>query len=248
MKTRVTFNGGSLPVWASDGQRILFARGLGADRRWLQRFASGGGTEESLLQAAGDLNSVSPDGQWIASTTIDATTGRDVKAIALDGHAIAVAQTPFNETHPQFSPDGNWIAYVSDEASGARGRTNEENGRTDVYVQSFPTPNVKVRVSANGGDLPRWRRDGKELFYLGPDDAMMSVAVQPGQPLAFGLPQKLFDTRVITGAGLGTRSKYDVTADGQRFIVLEKALAPSSSPITVILNWPEELKAHVPPK
>ena len=134
-------------------------------------------------------------------------------------------QTQFNETQAQFSPDGRWVAYVSD-----------ESGQPEVYVQSFAGSPERRRISTNGGARPRWRRDGRELFYLSPENKLMVVAVADGTTFQAGEPKPLF--RINSGVWLD----YDVTADGQRFLSNNAAASANSSPITVVLNWTADLK------
>ena len=138
-------------------------------------------------------------------------------------------KTPFVEGPSQFSPDGKWIAYSSDESS-----------RREVYVQSFPATSLKWQVSSKGGDWVRWRKDGKELFYIAPDGKVMSVAVRTvSDSLEFGTPSPLFAIPV-TSTIVGDPYTYDVMPDGQRFL----ALAPTAEAeaMTVILNWQAGLK------
>jgi hypothetical protein len=129
-------------------------------------------------------------------------------------------------------PDGKWIAYASNESQ-----------KFEVYVQTFPTGNGKWQVSTNGGVQPRWRRDGKELFYLASDRKLMAVPVRSGSSFEFGVPVPLFATKTVSGAAFyaGYSHQYDVTPDGQRFLLNTEADA-SATPITVVLNWTAALK------
>jgi hypothetical protein len=120
---------------------------------------------------------------------------------------------------------------------------SDESSQNDVYVRPFPSGEGKWRVSTNGGVEPTWRRDGKELFYLAPDRALMSVAMKTGSTVEVGPPARLFNTRmsVLTSSGY-TRNQYVVTGDGQRFLINEPPTAAPPSPITVVLNWTAALK------
>ena len=133
-------------------------------------------------------------------------------------------QSAYAETSPRFSPDGRWIAYASD-----------ESGRSEVYVQPFPGPGAKSQVSTTGGEQPRWRRDGKELFYREASGRFMVVptTLRAGSFEA-GAPQPLFEARANTTTG----THYDVTADGQKFIVSVPRGADGASALTLVLNWP----------
>jgi hypothetical protein len=154
--------------------------------------------------------------------------------LAGDRTPVPVLRTEFNERQGQLSPDARWIAYVSDESS-----------QNDVYVRPFPSGGGKWRVSTNGGVEPAWRRDGKELFYLASDRALMSVAMKTGSTVEIGPPVRLFETRmsVLTSSGY-TRNQYVVTADGQRFLINQPPAAAPPSPITVVLNWQSGLGAR----
>ena len=161
-------------------------------------------------------------------------TGWDVWVLPLAGDRkpVPVANTNFDEREGQFSPDVRWIAYQSN-----------ESGRGEIYVQPFPGPGAKLQVSTNGGSQVRWRRDGKELFYIAPDNKLMAVpiTVAPnGQTLEPGTPVELFPTQIASNpAG---RQQYAVSSDGQRFLILVEPEGATASPITVILNWAAGVK------
>jgi eukaryotic-like serine/threonine-protein kinase len=138
-----------------------------------------------------------------------------------DRKPIPFARSEFSEQFPRFSPDGKWIAYASD-----------ETGQFEVYVQSFPGLDVKRQISNNGGTQPRWRRDGKELFYI-EDRKIMAVEVKPSARCEVGMPKFLFETRM---SGADPRNQYTVSAKGERFLVNTPAQEPLSSPI-VVVNW-----------
>jgi hypothetical protein len=134
-----------------------------------------------------------------------------------DRKPFAVTQTPFTEYDARFSPDGRWIAFLSD-----------ETGHNEVQIRQFPGPGARVQVSVGGGTMPRWRRDGREIFYLGSDRRLMAVSViERGPTIDTGTPRPLFK--------MSTTSTYEPSPDGDRFLVT--AVASDPSPITVILNW-----------
>jgi hypothetical protein len=138
-------------------------------------------------------------------------------------------QTSFNEMSAKLSPSGQWLAYVSDETR-----------REEIYVQAFPTPGAKLKISVNGGDLPVWSRDGNELFFIGLDHKLMAVemkrdSVEGGQFEA-GVPRPLFDTRIRSGY-----SWFDVSEDG-RFLMPIQTEPSGSAAITVVVNWTAGLK------
>src|SRR5262249_3672771 len=147
-----------------------------------------------------------------------------------------LAESSFLQGMAQFSPDGHWIAYAS-----------SESGRFEVYVQSFPTPSGKSQISTNGGLLPRWRRNGKEIFYIANDRKLRAVPVTPSNKgLDISTAEALFEVPASGpgGAPLGRVAGYDVAADGQRFLfnVLAGEAAGTPTPITVITNWTATLK------
>jgi hypothetical protein len=143
-------------------------------------------------------------------------------------------QTDFNETNAKLSPNGQWLAYVSDETK-----------RTEVYVQSFPTPGGKWQVSTGGGNLPIWSRNGNELFFIGADRKLMAVDVKSraskeptGKDVVTfvpGVPKSLFDTRLGAGAW------YDVSKEG-RFLMPTQLEQAAIVPMTVWVNWAAGLK------
>jgi hypothetical protein len=133
----------------------------------------------------------------------------------------------------QFSPDGKWVAYVS-----------EESGRSEVYVRPFPGPGQKLLVSTEGGAQPRWRGDGRELFYIGLDERLMAVPVNPqgdNSVLGAGAPIPLFTTSVGGAVQDSTTALYMVSRDNEHFLVSKLVEEGSTSPITLILNWKAKL-------
>jgi serine/threonine protein kinase len=135
-------------------------------------------------------------------------------------------RTPFAEEQGQFSPDGKWIAYASD-----------ETGKAEVYVQSFPATGAKWRVSINGGTQPRWRGDGKEIFYLAADRKLMAVQVKSSPHFEAGAPAMLFQTGITSELGPYISFSYAVTGDGKRFLLLDPVGDESSPAMSIVLNW-----------
>ncbi len=233
-----------LPTWSPDGDRLVFASDREGVFNLSERAASGVGGEKPLLKSStGDLPSDwSPDGRHILFERTDAGPVSDQKArrdaqwgqltrslwvMPLSGESrpAPLLQSPFSESQGRFSPDGRRIAYVSNESGGS-----------EVYVETFPVPTGKTRISTQGGTEPFWRRDGKELFYLAPDRRLMAVGIDAG-PSRFdtGRPQPLFE--IPTEQVGSMRYHYAVTADGQRFLVATMAEEGFSPTITVVLNW-----------
>jgi len=134
-------------------------------------------------------------------------------------------QTAFDETDGRFSPDGRFVAYSSD-----------ESGRVEVYVASFPEPSLRVPISNGGGYQPRWRRDGEELLYVAPGVDVMSVDVTLGGTFKAGAPKALFRVPIFGGPSIGHR--WDMTADGQRFLIASVGGDTSASaPLTLVQDW-----------
>ena len=117
----------------------------------------------------------------------------------------------------------------------------DDSGRFEVYAQSYPVAQGKWRISKEGGSEPKWRADGRELYFLGFDRWMMAVTVRPGASLQVDPPRRLFATRIPNGVN-PNRRRYDVTRDGQRFLIQSVTQDDTVSPITVILNWTAALK------
>jgi Tol biopolymer transport system component len=158
-------------------------------------------------------------------TTLDLKTNNtDIWMFSVsDQKRVPYLQTQFNEINSQISPDGKWLAYESD-----------ESGRFEVYIQSFPSPGNKIQVSTTGGMTSKWRKDGKELFYISPDKKMMSVALN-ASPFEPGIPTVLFQTQIASN--IESRNHYVVTGDGQRFLINTPLKEIATSPINVLVNW-----------
>ncbi len=149
--------------------------------------------------------------------------------LAEDRDPIPFLQTPFAEVSGRLSPDSRWMAYMSD-----------ESGQFEIYVQNFPESGGKWQISTSGGVYPQWRADGRELFYLGLDDTLMAVDIEAdGETPVAGIPQVLFP---INGPTFLQRNNYDVTADGQRFLVNSFVEDAVRAPITWVLNWTAQLE------
>jgi hypothetical protein len=140
-------------------------------------------------------------------------------------------QAKWTVRNAQFSPDGRWMAYASN-----------ETGRMEIYVSSFPTGTGKWQVSSGGGQEPRWRRDGKELFYLSPGGKMMGVAVTTGSSFKATSPVALFQTHGRQPVSFLDVFSYDVSADGQRFLIATKMDEANAAPLSVLLNWASEIE------
>jgi serine/threonine protein kinase len=234
---RLTFDqtNETFPMWSPDGSRIVFTSNKNGEADLYQRLSNGAGSDELLygsnnLKAATDWSS---DGQFIVYEDRDPKTNHDLWVLPRSGDRkpFAVVQTTFNEMKGRLSPDGKWIAYQSN-----------ESGSNQIAVQTFPPSGARWQVSTSGGYQPKWRRDGKELFYVAPDKKLMVVAVKAeGNRFEVGAPQPLFEMRIgklpLTGSPF-----YDVTRDGRRFIVSTVVEETAPTPMTVVLNWNAGLK------
>jgi serine/threonine protein kinase/Tol biopolymer transport system component len=222
------------PAWSSDGNSLLFTSDKdGGGRKIFRKIASGAGNEEAISDEVGPVDDGidwSPDGKNIIYEVAGEKTSSDLWVLAMTGGAkpYPLLQSEFSEFHGRFSPDGRYFAYVS-----------TESGRPEVYVQSFPPAGGKWQISTEGGAQPHWRRDGKELFYLSADRKMMAVEVKLEGSFDSGVPTTLFQTLV---SGFTSPNRYDVSADGQRFLVNSAVEEASKTPISLVLNWASTLK------
>jgi len=270
--TRFTFDQGldREPHWSPDGSRLAFAsdRGHGGRYSIYVKPSSGSENEELLLEDPGSSmpGGWSPDGRRLIYQRNDqnglgirveypsrqgdpqfaknARTGFDLWTLPLPPASTKpeiYLQTPSFERQPQFSPDGRWVAYISNESVP---------NQYQVYVQLFPPGGGKFQISTGaGGTQPRWRHDGKEIFYLATDGKLMAVEVKTAPRFERGAPQALFDAHAAFAMNLDSMSvnfKYDVASDGKRFLV-ERVYIPveqhaTSPPIRVLLNWQAAVK------
>jgi len=231
--TRFTFDPAQErdPVWSPDGNMLYFSSDRGGHFDIFRKPVNAGSAEE-LLFSDGVLKrpeTVSPDGKLLLFNRVDPKTGSDLWVLPLTPAGVKTQPyvflaSPFNERLAQFSPDGHWVAYQSD-----------KSGQYEVYVTAFPGPGGERQITSGGAFLPRWRRDGKELFFSGSNRAAMAAQIAIGNgTLEIGTVRKLFD-------GVVARGNYDVTGDGQRFVGIEGSEA-ASTPLTLLENWPATLR------
>ena len=201
----------------------------------VQKAASGVGEEEILLDGINFPNDWSPDGRFILFIRRGEKTRGDVWVLPLfgDRQEYHLLNSAFDERNVQFSPNGRWLAYASD-----------ESGSYELYVRPFTADGKvggdKKRISTNGGMQPKWRGDGQELFYIAEDGQLMSVAVKTGElEFEYSAAKALFKTRMQARSRLF--HEYDVTTDGQRFLIGTLIGESKATPATVILNWTADL-------
>jgi Tol biopolymer transport system component len=234
--TRFVFGFGDnyVPIWSSDGTRLYF----GSDRKKHERNADvwvkpiDGSSEEPYLESQ-DLvepRDWSGDGRFLALYEIPLVGKRNGELWVLNAadpqHPVPFAREAQTQDHARFSPDGRWVAFDSD-----------ESGTVEVYVRTFPGPGGKRKVSTAGGKLPNWRRDGRELFYVGPDNRLMAVTISLDATLQAGTPVPLFPIYASPNGPV-----YDVASNGQKFLVATAPESAGSPPLSLLLNWTALLK------
>lgn len=226
------------PIWSPDGKQIAYAHSAlqaSGDHMFLLD-ADGTGKEhpleEPLIEAIGNYpSSWSSDGRILLFDHLDKSGKISVWALPLAGDhkPYAVMQTQFNAQMGKISPDGRWLAYVSN-----------DSGKDDVYVSPFSKDGARVQVSTLGGSQPRWRQDGRELFFVSPErNVMIADLVQDRGELRVRDVRPLFALNLLGGL---PGYIYDVTSDGQKFIASEDVRHTSSVPLTIIVNWSAELE------
>jgi Tol biopolymer transport system component len=223
------------PIWSPAGTQIAFSsQRAGPYQIYVKDTASASASDETVLlkaDAASIATDWSRDGRFIAYTRTAPATGLDLWVLPLSGdrQPFPVLQTPAVEDNAAFSPDGRWIAYQSN-----------ASGRDEVYVRSFPPAGGEVLVSRNGGTQPRWRGDGRELFFLAADGSVMAAAVSSGTTFTANEPRTILPASMT----LVIRHAYAVSPDGQRILrpVLDQR---NPSVLTVVPNWPSTIGKQV---
>jgi Tol biopolymer transport system component len=249
--TRFTFDPALeyYPAWSPDGGRIVFSSSRDGMFNLYGKGSGGTGAEEVVLKSNLNKRSYdwSSDGRYLLFSVLDPKTKLDLWLLpdpagsGGDRKPRPFLTTPYNETQGQFSPVQTgalrWIAYVSD-----------ESGRPEVYVQPFSEMESasagKFQISSEGGSQPRWRRDGKEIYYIALDGKLMAVDVKMTPQFEHSIPKPLFRARIFGSGALagGAYFRYAAAADGKRFLIDSVAEETVQAPITVVLNWTAGLK------
>jgi|HubBroStandDraft_4_1064222.scaffolds.fasta_scaffold02286_2 Tol biopolymer transport system component len=249
--TRLTFAGeaNTVPVWTPDGQRIVYSSldKRGVPNLWWIR-ADGAGDAQRFTESKGSqfAGSWRPDGKVLAFRQFSLDTGSDIMTIPVEGDEKAgwkpgepkpFVNSTFDERSPAFSPDGRWLAYMSNESAGY-----------EVYVRPFPGPGGKWQISTGGGVIPKWSRNGKELFFRTADDKIMVATYTAfGDSFHADKPQ-LWSPGQFTD--LGINSNFDVHPDGKRFAVLKASgtdQAAAVNKVNFVFNFFDEIGRKVPP-
>ncbi len=237
--TRLTFEGSSnqSPTWSPDGKRIAFVSNKEGPMNTFSQLADGSGGMERLTTSeyTQSPTSWSPDGQVLAFLELKPGVENEIWVLRLgDRKTQPFLQTQSSVMGPRFSPDGHWLAYISN-----------ESGSSEVYVQPYPGPGGRWQISTDGGKEPVWNPNGRELFYRN-GNKMMAVEIATQHGFSPGKPRMLFEGQYAMGPA--TTSNYDVSSDGQRFLMVKPTDQEQAPPtqINVVLNWFEELKRRVP--
>lgn len=242
-QTRLTFESGAddgTPVWTADGKKIVFAstRGGASDLYWK---ASNGVSQEEMLYTSEHNklpDDVSRDGRYLIFEQDNPQRGHYelwILPLTGDRKPWPYLQTGFDVNRAVFSPDGRWVAYAATYQS-------TESVRSEIFVQSFPETGAQFQISNGGGDLPVWRRDGKEILYVTPDSKIMSVPIEAGSAFKAGIPQTMFQMSLRDFTTAGSRTQLGIAVEGQKILVNARKDESAKTPIIIVANWNAELK------
>ena len=217
-------------VWSPDGKQVIYTANEKLFFSLYMKNADGSGSAQNIMDFGTPQQGPwdwSRDGKYVL-----ARKDRELWYMTMpDRQTRPLLQSPWLIRNAQFSPDGKFVAYAS-----------SETGNWEVYVSPFPGFGSKWQVSRGGGEEPRWRRDGKELYYLAPDGRLMAAEVKTGTGFEAGFPSGLFVTHTRQPISAMDFFSYDVTPDGQKFLVNTKVDTSNSAPLSVILNWSSEME------
>jgi Tol biopolymer transport system component len=238
--SRITFDPGAdwSSSWSADGSRLLFASTrAGAGTKIYSKSSSGVGSDELVFRSDQVEIPVnwSHDGKYVVFSRPKTGNNQiyDTWVLDVSGEkkATVFVESPFDKLHARISPDGRWIAYATN-----------DSGMYQIVVQSFPDPNGgKWQITAQGGVEPKWRRDGRELYYLGLDGKLMAVPIKADRTFEAGTPMPLFETPLPVNRNQPSRDRrFDVAPDG-RFLIVVPSTASAPTAITAVVNWPARL-------
>ena len=236
-KERLTFGVGTknYPVWTPDGKTIYYSSNAQGLNHIFARAADGSGEERQVAgldNVAATTGSITPDGKYLAFVMRGILEGHiifDIWALPLsgDGKPFPIIQNKFNSGRPSISPDGKWMAYP-----------NAESGRDEVYITAFPGGGAKWQVSTGGGDLPAWRKDGREIYFIDPSHNLVAVDVSASaNSVKLGIPRPLFKL-----PGRNSSWHFASTADGKKFAIDVVNSEAAVEPFTLVQNWTADLK------
>lgn len=230
--SRLTFDPGEdqYPIWSADGRRISWNSNRdGGVTAIYQKLASGVGEDELLLKSDAPISpsSWSPDGRFLLYNRTDPKTGNDIWVLPTEGERkpYVFLQTPFSESAPRFSPDGKFVTYVS-----------QDQGRSEVFVQTFPASGNRWQISNNGGRASAWRSDGKEIFFVSAENKLMSVDVTTGDGFEVGIPKPLFDLMPLGAVSFGNVN-FAPSLDGKQFLLTHQRETVGTLQYVVVQNW-----------
>ena len=227
--SRLTFDDGNedWPVWSPDDRFLYYNSDRRNDGTIFRRASDGTGSPEEIGTSASGIwpLAAAHDGRWLAVGSVGGSTNTDILRFDLATKALTpLVETPFLDDDPALSPDDQLLAYAS-----------EQSGRWEIYVQALGGEPGRWQVSNEGGQRPRWRADGRELYYFTRPDRLMAVDVEPGAVPHFSAPRELFREPI---------ESFDAAPDGQHFVALRSADTAVNRPLTLVTSWPQLM----PPK
>jgi serine/threonine-protein kinase len=243
--TRVTFTPGPdiYPVWTPDGRRLVFGSDREGTRNIFWQAADGTGAVERLTRSPNvqSPTAISSDGARLIFTETTPATADDVMQVELTGNrsVTPLVRSPSVERNGIVSPDRRWLAYEAN-----------DSGQLEIYVRPYPeVNNGQWQVSTNGGTRPLWSRTGQELFYVSVTGAIVRVGVAAGASWSATPATVVVKEGYATATPVNPGRTYDISPDGQRFLVAKPVTAPNATPpqLIVVPHFDEELKRRAPP-